>query len=469
MIRPQLKRISCWVCAVGLCVGSAVVAEPLSDQPGATGSLSLERAIALARQQDPWLEGNRHAEQALNDLSVASGSLPDPKVSVAFANLPTNTWDFDQEPMTQFKVGVTQMFPRGDQLALQRKQLQLSRAGKPFEREEREAELRRRVSWLWLEAWRTQESIALINRNRFLFEQMLEITQSSYSSAVGRTRQQDVIRAQLELTRLEDRLTQLQQQQDASLAQLSQWVGDVGEVAAQSDTGPAFRAAKPAYELPRALPQITRLAPAQLLEQQHSDWQQLASRFLEHPSVRKLEQDILASHAEADLARQRYKPEWGVNASYGYRDDDPMGNQRADFFSIGVSFDMPLFTGNRQDRQVSAAVAKVETEKTRKWLRLKTMLSEFDEARAQWQRLNERHELYKSRLLPQMHEQAEASLTAYTNDSGDFAEVMRARIAELNAEIDALAIAARRQQLVAQLNYYFAGSVADQTGESHHE
>ena len=86
-----------------------------------------------------------------------------------------------------------------------------------------------------------------------------------------------------------------------------------------------------------------------------------------------------------------------------------------------------------------------------------------------WQRLNERHELYKSRLLPQMHEQAEASLTAYTNDSGDFAEVMRARIAELNAEIDALAIAARRQQLVAQLNYYFAGSVADQTGESHHE
>ena len=76
-------------------------------------------------------------------------------------------------------------------------------------------------------------------------------------------------------------------------------------------------------------------------------------------------------------------------------------------------------------------------------------------------RLNERQKLYQERLLPQMHDQAEASLTAYTNDDGDFAEVVRSRIAELNASIDALNINVERQKSIIQLNYFFMNS-ADQ-------
>ena len=59
-----------------------------------------------------------------------------------------------------------------------------------------------------------------------------------------------------------------------------------------------------------------------------------------------------------------------------------------------------------------------------------------------------------------MHEQAEASLSAYTNDDGDFAEVVRARIAELNARIDALDIEIERLKTIAQLNYFFTTSDA---------
>ena len=62
-----------------------------------------------------------------------------------------------------------------------------------------------------------------------------------------------------------------------------------------------------------------------------------------------------------------------------------------------------------------------------------------------------------------MHEQAEASLSAYTNDDGDFSEVVRARIAELNARVEALDIEIDRRQTISQLNYFFAG--VDATGE----
>ena len=55
--------------------------------------------------------------------------------------------------------------------------------------------------------------------------------------------------------------------------------------------------------------------------------------------------------------------------------------------------------------------------------------------------------------LKQSANQAEASLTAYTNDDGDFAEVVRARIAELNAKIAALNIAVNKTKSVISLNY----------------
>jgi hypothetical protein len=81
-----------------------------------------------------------------------------------------------------------------------------------------------------------------------------------------------------------------------------------------------------------------------------------------------------------------------------------------------------------------------------------------------WQRLNQRKALYEARLLREIHDQAEAALTAYTNDVGDFAEVVRARIAELNANIDYLNITIDRLQTVAELNYFLASNVDGRVG-----
>ena len=158
-----------------------------------------------------------------------------------------------------------------------------------------------------------------------------------------------------------------------------------------------------------------------------------------------------------ELAHQKYKPEWGLSAQYGYRDDDPMGRDRADLFSVGVTFDLPLFTGNRQDKEVSAAASRAEALRTDKLLMARKLMAELDTTIVQIHRLNERRALYDQQLLPQMSEQAEAALAAYNNDDGDFAEAVRARIAELNAKIDALGIAVERLQVITHMNYLLAG------------
>lgn len=182
-------------------------------------------------------------------------------------------------------------------------------------------------------------------------------------------------------------------------------------------------------------------------------------RFFEylasHPAILALKKKIEATDIGIDLAKQKYKPAWGLNASYGLRGTAPSGDNRSDFLSLGVSFDVPLFTKNRQDKELEAAVAKSSAVQTQEWLLLRKFISAFETSKAQLFRLNERQKLYDDLLLPQMHEQAEASLTAYTNDDGDFAEVVRSRIAELNAQIDALSIAVDRQKTIVKLNYFF--------------
>lgn len=158
-----------------------------------TGKLTLEAAIAQAIASDPWLNGSRYREDALTSESISASTLPDPKVSLMAANFPTDSFDINQEPMTQLTVGVSQMFPRGDSLALTSRQKQELAAQEPLLRQDRQDKVTATVTQLWLEAYRAQESIRLIEQDRALFEHLVDATKASYSSALGRARQQDII------------------------------------------------------------------------------------------------------------------------------------------------------------------------------------------------------------------------------------------------------------------------------------
>ncbi len=412
--------------------------------------LTLEAAIATAVEQDPWLKGSQYREDAILSNSIASTTYADPVVSIGIANLPTDGFAFDQEPMTQLKAGISQMFPRGDSLNIRSKQLKELAQQHPFMRLDRIAKTRLAVSFKWLEVFRAQQTIALIEQDRSLFEQLGEVAQASYSSAVGKVRQQDIVRAQLELSRLDDRLTQLFSQQEQARAELLEWLTDEQ----QWSTNRSFMPESIAF--PSIAPSITARHASVEDKLQGRDIQGLAILLNDHPYVLAIEQKIIASKTGVDLAKQQYKPQWGVNASYAYRADDQLDRSRADFISVGVSFDVPLFTNNKQDKEVSAAVSESEAIKTEKRLALRALLSQLQSVYAAHQRLLQRKAFYDTDILVQMSEQAEASLTAYTNDDGDFAEVVRARIADLNTRIDALNIQVDLLKSQSQLNYFFS-------------
>lgn len=418
--------------------------------------LSFEQAIKVAQKNDPWLKGNRHQQSAIESSSIAANTLPDPKVSVGLASLPTDGFDYNQEAMTQLKVGISQVIPRGDTLEITSRQLKIKSQGYPFQRENREAQVAVTVGQLWLDAYRVQESVALIERDRSLFLQLADVAEASYSAALGRTRQADVVRAQLELTNLDERLDVLAQEKNKFEGQLSQWLTDY--LSGLDDNSLLANLALHDINLGKQIPQMD-LQHSELIY--NDKWQkpeQLVSYFTQHPAVVALDKRIEATKTGIALAKQKYKPEWGVNAGYGYRGDDPSGSSRADLMSVGVTFDLPLFTENKQDQDVKSAVSQTESIKTEKLLLLRQLLSNYSSAKGRLLRLNDQQRLYREKLLPQMYEQAEASLTAYTNDDGDFAEVIRAHIAVLNAQIRILTLDVAQQKILLELNYLFIGA-----------
>jgi outer membrane protein TolC len=412
----------------------------------AFAGITMQDAVKIAIQHDPWLTGNQLQEQALRTASKGANSLPDPMLSMGLLNLPSDGFAFDQEPMTQIKVGLAQTFPRGDSLAIKQQQLNYQADQHPYQREDRKAKIRVTVSQLWLDALKADYTIRLIERDRVLFEQLVDIVKASYSSAQGNTRQQDVISAQLELARLDDRLTAVNSQRDIALTNLSEWLSPSAQLAV-SET---FADITP-------LPTSPELADDILVLLQRSNKMGLLQVLTHHPALLAIEQSAKAGDTSVKLAKQKYKPQWGVNASYAYRDDDPLGKSRADFFSIGITVDVPIFGYAKQDSEVAASRLTAQAIETEKRLLQQRMLTQLLSLHQQKIRFEQRETGFLSSILPQIQEQADASLSAYTNDDGDFSEVMRARIAQLSAQIDLIDIQIEKFKTHMQLGYFFAG------------
>jgi len=456
--KQRHSRKLCLILLLSSLIGGLLSISVNSAKAAGNEVLSFERAIKQAQEYDPWLKGNSHKQNALIALSRAVSTLPDPKMSLGVANLPTNGFDFSQEAMTQLKIGMTQVFPRGDTLEIKNKQLKIQSQAYPFLRQDRRAKVAVTVGSLWLDTYRIKQSIALIEKYRSLFEQLVDVTQASYSSALGKIRQQDIVRAQLELTRLDDRLYQLAQQQNHFEGQLFQWLNNY--LVDNNSTNDASAFPMDNINLGEKLVGVDLQQPALIYSPKWQSTEQLALYFEHHPAVMAIDKKIQASSKGINLAQQKYQPEWGVNASYGYRGDTPIGDSRADFISIGVTLDLPLFTENRQDQEVKSAIGQTEAMKTEKTLLIRQLLGGYSSGRGRLVKLNSREILYRNKLLPQTHDQAEAALTSYTNDYGEFSEVVYARIAVLNAEIEQLTIKTEQQKVILELNYLFVGHLA---------
>jgi len=158
-----------------------------------------------------------------------------------------------------------------------------------------------------------------------------------------------------------------------------------------------------------------------------------------HPSLLVAQSRITAQEQDVAIAKETYKPRWMIDVSYGNRDgNNSNGSPRADFVSGMVSFSVPLFTADRQDRKLAASRQRLLAAQDARELQRRQLQQELKASQAQWQYLGQRVRQYQQALLPQAKQTAQAALQAYQTDAGDFALLMRARINELETNLKLL-------------------------------
>ncbi|MGB5720921.1 MAG: TolC family protein [Woeseiaceae bacterium] len=385
--------------------------------------LTLAEAEDLALAAEPGQQAMQAKAAALDARAVLAGELPDPMLRVGLNNFPIESGGFRTEGMTNAAIGLRQVFPAGKTRSFSARQFDFLAAEMNENAEARGRNVLTAVLNSWLDFYYWDRAHKLVAESRPFFDDLALVTRSLYS--VGRKSQQDVLRAELELSRLQDRLIDIERQRARAQAALGEWIG--------------IDATRP---LALKLPSWDRLPPLESLQRS----------LTEHPALRAADAQIEARSAGVDLAHERSKPGWALELGYSYREGFlPNGVPRSDFVSLGVSVDLPFFRKKSVDSTLSAALHERSAAISSREQSSRGLQGQLLAEHARWRNLTRRVSLYDARILDQARDNAEASMLAYQSDRGDFADVMRAYIDNLNTRIEHIRLQVERAQSYAVL------------------
>jgi outer membrane protein TolC len=392
-------------------------------------ALNLREVEQITQQKDFISKARQLRGDALGESAIADAQLPDPQLSLGLFNLPTDDFDINSEPNTQLRFGVSQSFPRGNTLTLKEKQTKWAGNAEYQLASDEVTKSIRSVREHYLNLYYQISAQTIIDESRQYFVQLVNIAESYYK--VGRVNQQDLLRAQLELSRLDNRVIELKTKEDIARAELSKWLDDK-----------AFEPIEKEY--PTLPPLISQ--------------QEIIDSLAHHPSIQAEDAMVSFFDEGVAIAREQYKPGWSVGVEYRKRFGDNIdGSDREDQAAAMVKVDLPFFTDQRQDRRLAASQHQVSAAKYVRSDKLQSLRQAIFRDYANWTRLSEKNELYETRLVPEANANAHASLTAYQSGVTEFTTLARARITQLNIRLEALRAKTERSSAHARLLYLAQG------------
>lgn len=424
----------------------------MANKPVVAQTLSLEQALQLAIQYDPLLKGNAHRKERFNAEAEASSYWANPQVSASVQNLPTDGFAFDQEPMTQFKVGLKQQLPRGDENLYSQQKYQVMADQISVESQARKAWLKREVTLTWLDWVYATHRIGLLDKEKSLLTQLLDFTDSRYSQGVGAAAQQDILQVRLALLSLDDKYVQAYQQKNEARSALSKWFGaplDESVSAPLTQSTPSY---PKRFEIDAILNDSNLNLSSFLTVIESSE---PFSILQHHPEAMLLQIQTQIEAQNVNIAREQTKSQWAFEASYGYRQDAQNGASRADFVSLGVQVDLPFFNKSRQDASIAAAASKMSASETDFRLKVNELAANAEIFKSRLSALSERKALYETALIGETQQLSEAELTAYTTDTGDISDVVNANLKQVQVQDDLLKIDIERARTLASLAYLY--------------
>lgn len=403
-----------WLGWVLVCGGIACImphrgyaeSDLLADEVAGPDLLTVDSAVRVALQDNPGLAQMQARYLALAQVPDQVGALPDPLVEFGALNFPTDTFDRTQESMTQLRLGVSQVLPFPGKRGLRRTVAILDLEAAGFSLNEARLQLVRSVTLQWWRLHYTEHALQIIRQNELLLGQFIEIANTKY--ATGKGLQQDVLLAQLELSKLFDRKIQLnadRQQQAIELNILMNRPPDF----------PVSVKMQQKRELPNLIA--------------HSDLYQLSEGA--RPRMRQMHTQVVAARTRLDLARKAYYPDFKVGLAYGQRggrNATPAAGRRADFFSVSVGVEVPLWAGRKQTKAVSQRALEVQSNRYALNDERALIRAEIASSVTAYQRARRQLSLFESGIVPQAEQTVKSMLAGYQVSEVDFLNLIRSQM-----------------------------------------
>lgn len=392
---------------------ASVEAQQTAAPPDAV-LLTIHDAVAIALNENAGLAARDAQASALEAVPSQAAALADPMIGISAMNFPTDTFDFDQEPMTQLQFSVSQALPYPGKRQLMREAAEYEATAARSRIDERVLTLAADVRSAWWRLFYLDRTVDIIDENRSLMRDFVEVAQTKYR--VGSGLQSDVLLAQLELSRLMDRRLRAESMRSAMQSALNQMLSRPGGM-------PITLPSRPPNE---TLPQLP--PDSELLQRAVSERPQLAA-----------EQALVdAARSRLDLANKNLRPDFRVGVAYGFRDgrNPTTGESRPDFLSLNFGFSVPLYSESKQRSAVEQRTHEVSQRRYELNDTLRSIEAAVSRYRFDYLSATDQVELGRGAIIPQAQQTVASMLAAYQTNQVDFLNVVNTQINLFGAQIN---------------------------------
>lgn len=390
--------------------------------------ISLEALVAHTRTHNPEIQAAGQRSRAAQARPSQAGSLPDPMIEWAYHNEPITPFTLGKSDFSFLQFGVSQEVPFPGKLGLRE-----DIAARDAEREGQALRATTlsviaRLTGAYADLVFTHQALDILQRNKGFLQDLQKSAEARYQ--VGQGIQQDVVKAQVEVSLLTSRLIQFERKREGLSATIN---------------GLLNRPPFAPLGTPEPL-QKSRFTPT---------LEEVRELALTHsPDLRGAEITIARNELNLSLAQREYYPDLVFKAAYVNK------AARLPEWEVGVGVKVPLYFWRKQRYGVLEAAESAGEARSTRQNAMQTLLARVKDFYVQARTAEQLVTLYQTTIIPQSHLSLESASAGYTVGKVDFLTLLNNIIVLREAELSSEEQLAEFEKSVAQLEEIVGTPVA---------
>lgn len=383
-----LFTVSTAVLGLMLWATQCIAAEDQVTEPDLAVKVDLPTLASYARDHNPEIQAMEQRWRAAQARPSQEGTLPDPMINTAYHNEGFDSLEQGSSDFAWLRIGAEQEIPFPGKLGLREAVAahEADREGALYHATVLNVQARLRVAYN--DYVLAHKSIDVVLSNLELLKKLTEAAEARYQ--VGEGLQQDVARAQVEVSILTGRLASLEQERQSAQAMLN-------AVLNRPPTGPlGMPAPVEKVPLPYALDQLEGLVAR------------------ESPLLKAAESEIARAESNLDLAKRQFYPDFVLRYDYFNK------SRFTPEWEVGAGIRVPLYFWRKQAFGVNEAAAGVSGARATRQNTTQAVLARLKDLHARATSADRLVALYGTSVVPQAEVSLGSASAGYQVGKVDF-------------------------------------------------